>query len=490
MCNVVFSDQYFINMRLIDRPFLLILKVPPTSTDDVGTTPMNIQLQATRSKHPPLPHSTPLHSTSHHTTPHLTSPRTPSTPLLLPRLSRKASPFVCPFVRLGLISSSDPTPLQHTCCHRMMASLVDSFASVSQREINHLMWQSEHFVASPEPRSRLRARASSRTAAAHKHGTRARVADITTALLLSNDMVGSDTEDAAADMYDVEAVLNERVQGGEQRYLVKWEGYGPEYNTWEPALNLAACSVFQRYMHAQEQAEDPEDPTFSPDGLADAAATQVAISTASPLKHHRVDNRHSKNQQLPRLHQTPLSTPLKATRPQQKVISRQAMFEALRSGCFSATPTKKSPVHLPTAEAFQHTPTRMVLDTSTHLALLLPVGGSATKSRTPSNVASSMRFRRELRQQLSVQSGTPVRNTSSNSNSIHPRKIVFASSIVREPVLSPSSSPLPFAATCTPAPPAPDRLARTPSAQSQRPTYCAGSCHHTNCVCDPKRALS
>ena len=43
--------------------------------------------------------------------------------------------------------------------------------------------------------------------------------------------------------YEVEAVLDSRwhkVGRGRQdlQYLVKWKGYGPEENTWEPAANL------------------------------------------------------------------------------------------------------------------------------------------------------------------------------------------------------------------------------------------------------------
>jgi hypothetical protein len=38
--------------------------------------------------------------------------------------------------------------------------------------------------------------------------------------------------------YEVEEVLAHRGDGRVRRYLVKWLGYGPEHNSWEPVGNL------------------------------------------------------------------------------------------------------------------------------------------------------------------------------------------------------------------------------------------------------------
>jgi len=38
--------------------------------------------------------------------------------------------------------------------------------------------------------------------------------------------------------YEIEAVLDLRIQRNKLRYLVEWKGYGPEERTWEPAENL------------------------------------------------------------------------------------------------------------------------------------------------------------------------------------------------------------------------------------------------------------
>ena len=44
------------------------------------------------------------------------------------------------------------------------------------------------------------------------------------------------------DLFNVEKILKKkRAEDGELRYLVKWEGYGNEENTWEPAENFSGC---------------------------------------------------------------------------------------------------------------------------------------------------------------------------------------------------------------------------------------------------------
>jgi hypothetical protein len=38
--------------------------------------------------------------------------------------------------------------------------------------------------------------------------------------------------------YMVEAILDNKRRGNKWLYLIKWEGYGPEHNSWEPEENL------------------------------------------------------------------------------------------------------------------------------------------------------------------------------------------------------------------------------------------------------------
>ncbi|KAJ2702700.1 hypothetical protein FB645_004187 [Coemansia sp. IMI 203386] len=43
------------------------------------------------------------------------------------------------------------------------------------------------------------------------------------------------------DIYTVEAVVDDRIIGGQKYYLLKWEGYGSEENTWEPVDDNFQC---------------------------------------------------------------------------------------------------------------------------------------------------------------------------------------------------------------------------------------------------------
>jgi hypothetical protein len=62
--------------------------------------------------------------------------------------------------------------------------------------------------------------------------------------------------------YDVERILIHRDKhpvGGwkiKREFLIKWLGYGPEHNTWEPEANLENCSELLTEYWASVRARD------------------------------------------------------------------------------------------------------------------------------------------------------------------------------------------------------------------------------------------
>ena len=48
--------------------------------------------------------------------------------------------------------------------------------------------------------------------------------------------------------FEVEAILTHRKRGAGYQYLVRWKGYGPNDNSWEPERNLSnAADVLKAY---------------------------------------------------------------------------------------------------------------------------------------------------------------------------------------------------------------------------------------------------
>jgi len=410
---------------------------------------------------------------------------------------------------------------------------------VSRREVGHLLWQSEGYVESPQPRSRLRKRAFTR-AVSHNHTTRHATATAVSEALADGGLCSEDDE---AEFYDVEAILDERVQGGEHAYLVKWEGYGPDYNTWEPPGNLAACSVFLAHVrskrarthhhHATDATAAPspgqgggcsdseDDPDFNEadmliggGGYDDGLEEEDVVDAPGP---HRGRSRGGRpggspsKRHLPKtttLVHTALSTPLKATRPGNTALanSRVAVFNVLKTGCF--TPVRKRAgsssdgggnggVH-----HVDHTPRRLVLDSPARAAPRLT--GSRAKPRlhpAPDTDTPGSTFRRQLQRQIAsrvvhgaTSTSTPASTASARAgghtqHAAHPRKIVFVDShaAVREPALVSPGPASPRTATSTPLPSMPATPNNNNNTQPLRPAHCDGSCHHTNCLCDPNR---
>mmetsp|Transcript_20160 Transcript_20160/g.51972 ORF Transcript_20160/g.51972 Transcript_20160/m.51972 type:complete len:273 (-) Transcript_20160:412-1230(-) len=61
-------------------------------------------------------------------------------------------------------------------------------------------------------------------------------------------------EDDADGIYTVERILQKRVRGQREEFLIKWRGYSTKHNTWEPRENI----YDERLIRAFEQAVEAE----------------------------------------------------------------------------------------------------------------------------------------------------------------------------------------------------------------------------------------
>jgi hypothetical protein len=56
----------------------------------------------------------------------------------------------------------------------------------------------------------------------------------------------------AEEEYEVEAILNHRTLRHHAQYLVRWKGYGPSEDSWEPEKNLANSKrILNEYKRAK-----------------------------------------------------------------------------------------------------------------------------------------------------------------------------------------------------------------------------------------------
>lgn len=51
--------------------------------------------------------------------------------------------------------------------------------------------------------------------------------------------------------WSVERILDKRINNGKVEYLLKWQEYDDEYNSWEPITNLSCIDLIEEYEFKQ-----------------------------------------------------------------------------------------------------------------------------------------------------------------------------------------------------------------------------------------------
>lgn len=62
----------------------------------------------------------------------------------------------------------------------------------------------------------------------------------------------------------VEGIIDSRIYRNKLQYLVKWEGYGPEENSWEPAEHVHAPRLVQEFHQRFPLKPGPKTPCGRP----------------------------------------------------------------------------------------------------------------------------------------------------------------------------------------------------------------------------------
>lgn len=63
--------------------------------------------------------------------------------------------------------------------------------------------------------------------------------------------------------YEVEEILQFREEDGVRLFLVKWKGYEPDNNTWEPEKNLVnASDAIGKFWEELRAAESQSKPAY------------------------------------------------------------------------------------------------------------------------------------------------------------------------------------------------------------------------------------
>ena len=79
------------------------------------------------------------------------------------------------------------------------------------------------------------------------------------------EITGQDTSDTIGlpplpDIYEVEKVLDVRTTAdGKREFLIKWTGWGPSFNNWEPENHILDKRLLRKFNKKKREETDPPE---------------------------------------------------------------------------------------------------------------------------------------------------------------------------------------------------------------------------------------
>ncbi|OQV22224.1 hypothetical protein BV898_03726 [Hypsibius exemplaris] len=146
--------------------------------------------------------------------------------------------------------------------------------------------------------------------------------DVSSALLQEEEEIEDEDEE---EQYEVEDILDERTEAGLKQYLIKWKGYGPKHNTWEPEENVVGCDLHLAKFQAK---------TKNAISAATAAASKPILSSRKGSVEEA-----GPSSQPPK---AAVMSQLKRSADRKRVIQEQP-DDRSSSSCISSKPQKRLP---------------------------------------------------------------------------------------------------------------------------------------------------
>ena len=98
------------------------------------------------------------------------------------------------------------------------------------------------------------------------------------------------SKDFQEEVYEIDHILGHKGDGDDRSYLIRWKGYGPEGDTWEPVSNIHTDEVIQDYLSKIQPPSIVDDSHDQHQDEKEDAHVSVDAG-ALPVTHYRVSRR-------------------------------------------------------------------------------------------------------------------------------------------------------------------------------------------------------